>query len=127
MKVLGVAWKAIRYKPGLVTAGFLSDIVFFLQPLAAAVIIREIFNKLEGIPGWNFDINIWILVLLVLPMTLSMRLVGDFVFVFTMWVFVILSRVLIRKNMLLGIFKKPGAVALPDSPGEAISRFRGDI
>ncbi len=127
MKVLGVAWKAIRYKPGLVTAGFLSDIVFFLQPLAAAIIIREIFNKLEGIPGWNFDINIWILVLLVLPMTLSMRLVGDFVFVFTMWVFVILSRVLIRKNMLLGIFKKPGAVALPDSPGEAVSRFRGDI
>ncbi len=26
-----------------------------------------------------------------------------------------------------GIFKKPGAVALPDSPGEAVSRFRGDI
>ena len=29
--------------------------------------------------------------------------------------------------MLEGIFKKPGAVALPDSPGEAVSRFRGDV
>ncbi|MCK5408730.1 MAG: hypothetical protein KAJ30_00565, partial [Candidatus Heimdallarchaeota archaeon] len=127
MKVLRLSWRLIRYKPGLVFAGFLSDVLFFLQPLAAAIIIREIFNKLEGVAGWNIDVNIWILILLVLPLTLSMRLVGDFVFIFTMWVFILASRVLIRKNILLGIFKKPGAVALPDSPGEAVSRFRGDI
>ncbi|MHA1218898.1 MAG: hypothetical protein ACTSO5_09485 [Candidatus Heimdallarchaeaceae archaeon] len=122
MKVL-----RLSYKPGLVFAGFLSDILFFLQPLAAAIIAREIFNKLEGVAGWNIGVNIWVLVLLVLPLTLTMRLVGDFVFIFTMWVFILASRILIRRNMLLGIFKKPGAVALPDSPGEAVSRFRGDI
>jgi len=128
MKVLQLSWRMLKYRPGLVIAGFLSDILFFLQPLAASLIVMEIFNQLQDTDhsGLLSQVNIWVLVLLVLPLTLSMRLVGDFVFVFTMWVFVILSRVLLRKNMLAGIFKKPGAIALPDSPGEAVSRFRGD-
>jgi len=127
MKVMKISWEMLKYKPGLVIGGFLSDILFFLQPLLASLIIREIFNQLQGTAGWDISINIWILVLLVLPLTLSMRLVGDFVFVFTMWIFVLMSRILLRKNMLDGIFKKPGAVALPDSSGEAVSRFRGDV
>ncbi len=127
MKVMKISWEMLKYKPGLVIGGFLSDILFFLQPLAAALVTREIFNQLQGTVGWNISINIWVLVLLVLPITLTMRLIGDFIFVFTMWIFILMSRVLLRKNMLDGIFKKPGAVALPDSPGEAISRFRGDI
>ncbi len=127
MKVMRISWEMLKYKPGLVIGGFLSDILFFLQPLAAGLITREIFNQLQGTAGWDISINIWVLVLLVLPITLTMRLIGDFVFVFTMWIFILMSRILVRKNMLDGIFKKPGAVALPDSPGEAVSRFRGDI
>ena len=126
MKILRMSWEIIKFKPGLVAGGFLADIIFFLQPLAASFIVMEIFNKLQNFPGWQIDVNIWVLVLLVLPVTMSMRLLGDFVFVFTIWTFIIMSRILLRKNMLVGIFKKPGAVALPDSPGEAISRFRGD-
>ena len=34
---------------------------------------------------------------------------------------------LLRKNLLRHILRRPGASALPDSPGEAISRFRGDV
>jgi ABC-type multidrug transport system fused ATPase/permease subunit len=34
---------------------------------------------------------------------------------------------LLRKNLLKHILRRPGASALPDSPGEAISRFRGDV
>jgi len=127
MKVLKLSWRLLRFKPGLAFTGFLSDILFFLQPLAASYIAREIFNQLEGVGGWSTGLNIWILVLLVLPLTLSLRLIGDLIFVFTMWVFILSSQVLLRKNMLVGIFRKPGAVALPDSPGEAVSRFRGDV
>jgi ATP-binding cassette subfamily B protein len=126
MKVLKMSWEMLKFKPGLVFAGFLSDVLFFLQPLAASLVVMEIFNQLQKVPGWQLEVNIWILVLLVLPLTLSMRLIGDFVFVFTMWIFIIMSRILLRRNMLTGIFKKPGAVALPDSAGEAVSRFRGD-
>jgi len=127
MKVLKLSWELIKYKPGLVFGGFLSDILFFLQPLAASFVAREIFNQIEGATGWGIGVNIWILVLLVLPLTMVLRLIGDFVFVFTMWVFFLSGSILLRRNILEGIFKKPGAVALPDSPGEAVSRFRGDI
>jgi ATP-binding cassette subfamily B protein len=34
---------------------------------------------------------------------------------------------LLRKNMLNRILDRPGARAVPGSPGEAISRFRGDV
>ena len=34
---------------------------------------------------------------------------------------------LLRANLLRHILRRPGASALPDSPGEAISRFRGDV
>ncbi len=34
---------------------------------------------------------------------------------------------LLRKNLLGRILQQPGARALPDSPGEAISRFQGDV
>ena len=125
MSVLKVSWGLLKYKPWLAFFGFLSDIFFFIQPLAASLVAREIFNHIEGIQSWN--VNIWILILLILPLTLSLRIIGDLIFVFTMWVFILASRVLLRKNMLEGIFSKPGAVALPDSPGEAVSRFRGDI
>ena len=40
--------------------------------------------------------------------------------------FFVHSVTLLRKNILKNILKKPGSSALPDSPGEAISRFRGD-
>ena len=35
--------------------------------------------------------------------------------------------VLIRRNLLKHILRRPGAAPLPDSPGEAVSRFRNDV
>jgi ATP-binding cassette subfamily B protein len=37
------------------------------------------------------------------------------------------SCALLRKNLIEAILDRPGAKALPDSTGEAISRFRGDV
>ncbi len=34
---------------------------------------------------------------------------------------------LLRKNLLKHILRRPGAAPLPDSPGEAVSRFRNDV
>jgi ATP-binding cassette subfamily B protein len=34
---------------------------------------------------------------------------------------------LLRKNLLRHILRRPGAAPLPDSPGEAISRFKTDV
>ena len=34
---------------------------------------------------------------------------------------------LLSRNMLMSVYRRPGAEGLPDSSGEAISRFRGDV
>ena len=41
--------------------------------------------------------------------------------------FVLTSMALLQQNLLAGILRRPGASALPASPGEAISRFRDDV
>ena len=38
-----------------------------------------------------------------------------------------LNRTLLERNLLLQILRRPGARALPESPGEALSRFRDDV
>ena len=41
--------------------------------------------------------------------------------------FFVHTMTLLRKNLLARVLRRPGARALPDSPGEAISRFMGDV
>ncbi|MEI8079593.1 MAG: hypothetical protein WCH61_08205 [bacterium] len=41
--------------------------------------------------------------------------------------FFVHTMTMLRKNLLSRILRQPGARALPDSPGEAISRFKGDV
>ncbi len=41
--------------------------------------------------------------------------------------FFVNTMTLLRKNLLARVLKRPGARALSDSPGEAISRFTGDV
>jgi len=55
------------------------------------------------------------------------RLLGLFGLVSTNVPFFGATLTLLRKNLLRHILRRPGASALPDSPGEAISRFRGDV
>lgn len=41
--------------------------------------------------------------------------------------FFVHTMTMLRRNMLRHILRRPGAAALPDSPAEALSRFRGDV
>jgi ATP-binding cassette subfamily B protein len=48
----------------------------------------------------------------------------DIIFHFRYW---FRTGALLRKNLLTRILERPGAQAVPGSPGEAISRFRDDV
>jgi len=95
-----------------------------LSYLVPGLITREVFNLLEGIDsvGWN----IWTLLALLVGMG-----VGRFTLIMAgIWCFVpFITRVegTLRQNLMAQVLHKPGAAALPNSPGEAVSRFRGDV
>jgi len=87
-------------------------------------IMAEFFDLLSG--DASTDWNIWTLAGLLFACELG-RILGIFGLINTNVPFFMNTMALLRKNLLTHVLKRPGASALPDSPGEAISRFRGDV
>ncbi len=93
-------------------------------PLVPGLIIRQLFNRLtDGATlGWDYQTLIallvgvgvgrliWLLISVTAYVPLRFQVDGT-----------------LRQNMMAAVLSKPGAAALPSSPGEAVSRFRGDI
>ncbi|MDH5607565.1 MAG: ABC transporter ATP-binding protein/permease, partial [Anaerolineae bacterium] len=85
--------------------------------------------------SWFFDyitgqapagVNLWTLVAFLFAGETA-RVMGIWGLVRTNVPFFGDTMTLLRKNLLKHILNRPGASALPDSPGEAVSRFRGDV
>lgn len=111
-----------RYKSFF--GAWLSALIFFLVPLVTALLIREIFIIVEGGTP-NTDVDLWTLVWII-PLIHVLMAGTDILYAWFIWTFNLASRILLRKNILSGIFKQPGADALQISPGRTIARFRGD-
>ncbi|MBN1287144.1 MAG: ABC transporter ATP-binding protein, partial [Anaerolineae bacterium] len=122
------AWKVIltmvRFRPTLWLMNLGSMLVLMLFWQVPGLLTREFFNLLTGDAPVTFDI--WAIIAFLFGSEL-VRIMGILGLVSTNVPFFVHSMTLLRKNLLMHILKRPGASALPDSPGEAISRFRGDV
>lgn len=118
-------WKLAAFRPGLYLVFGLLEILFFSGfPQLTAWVIRVFFDTISGQTpsGWN-------------PSTLAALLVGIavargiaiFLDVVVYFHFRYTVEALLRRNLFERILSRPGASALPGSPGEAISRFRDDV
>jgi ATP-binding cassette, subfamily B, bacterial len=122
------AWKVIlkmvQYRKDLWLGNWLAMIFLMLFLQIPALAIREFFNLLSG--SSQFGLNLWSIIALLFLSQLG-EVLGIFGLVTTNVPFFQNTMTLLRKNLLRHILRRPGASALPDSPGEAISRFRGDV
>jgi ATP-binding cassette subfamily B protein len=122
------AWKVIlatiRFRPRLWLLNTLS--LFFLMAffMLPGLVSREFFNLLSG--KARAGLNLWTLVALLVVSEVG-GVLGILGAIKTNVPFFVHTMTLLRKNLLSRILKQPGAKALPDSPGEAISRFMGDV
>jgi ATP-binding cassette subfamily B protein len=123
------AWRvvlgAIRFRPKL----WLIDLatVFLVRMLwqvLPGLVMRAFFDLLSG--ETETGLNIWSIVVLLVAMEGGNQ-VAAYGFVYADVPFFADITTLLRKNLLRHILNRPGATALPESPGEAISRFRGDV
>lgn len=123
------AWRvilaAIRFRPRL----WLIDLaaVFLMRMLwqvAPGLVMRAFFDLLSGetVAG----LNVWTIAALLVAMEVGQQ-VAHFGFVYADVPLFADITTLVRRNLLRHILNRPGASALPDSPGEAVSRFRGDV
>jgi len=98
--------------------------VLQLTPLLPGLITRQIFDKLSGeaAVGWS------ICTLLALLVGIGVGRFGNMLIGFFAYNrFRYRTSGILRLNMLQEILRHPGAAALPNSPGEAVSRFNGDV
>jgi ATP-binding cassette subfamily B protein len=122
------AWKVILkmilYRKDLWLANWLMMIILMLFYEIPGLAIREFFNNLSD--SSPLGLNLWSIVGLLFAAEIG-SVLGVWGLVTTNVPFFMNTMTLLRKNLLRHILRRPGASALPDSPGEAISRFRGDV
>lgn len=96
----------------------------FCWQLAPGLIIRAFFDMITGQAQAVF--SIWGIIALLTAAMLG-RAAGQLGFVIADVPLFSEITALLRRNMLKHLLNRPGASPLPDSPGEAVSRFRNDV
>ncbi|MCA9972592.1 MAG: ABC transporter ATP-binding protein, partial [Anaerolineales bacterium] len=97
--------------------------VLHTSSLLPGWLIKQVFDRLTDAPaGWN----IWTFVALLVAAGIG-RFGNLFVAINTYIPYRFTISSILRLNMMKQILRRPGAAALPGSPGEAVSRFRGDV
>jgi len=94
-----------------------------VMPLLPGLVARQILNQISGNAAVAY--NLWVLLALIVGIGIgrfSVMFAGMYVYI----PFRFHMRGTLILNLMKHILNKPGAAALTDSPGEAVSRFRGD-
>lgn len=117
-------WQIVRFSPWMWGGIVVLRIgIFALTRQAGGLLQREYFNNLSGAP--NVGLNAESIAAIVIAVAL-VNAVMIFADIFLHFTYIFRGGALLRKNLLSRILDRPGARAVPQSPGEAISRFRDD-
>ena len=120
-----VIWEMLRFRPWLWFIDLISvALIRFCWQIAPALIIKAFFDMLTG--DAPLTISIWAIVAFFASIWMG-RVVASYGFYYADVPIFADIPTLLRKNLLRHILRRPGASPLPDSPGEAISRFKNDV
>lgn len=123
------AWRyflrMISYSPshyfGLIA---LRIFIFGLFPQLFGLLQREFFNILAGDSTLGFNVPGLAAIYVGFALAQAVTIFAD---IYLHFLYGFRTGALLRKNMLTRILERPGARSVPQSPGEAISRFRDDV
>src|SRR5918996_3578528 len=120
-----VIWEMMRFRPWLWFIDLLCvTLIRFCWQIAPALIIKAFFDMLTGAAPLTF--GIWAIVAFAITSWLG-RVLASYGFYYADVPIFADIPTLLRKNLLRHILRRPGASTLPDSPGEAVSRFKNDV
>lgn len=123
MKTTTFLWRLIRFRPWLYYYTVFYITAFFMGRLVFGLIMQTLFNILPNQP--RLSLELWLLVLLQVVVALVRAIIS-----YTgMQAYVALSFTIVsslQHNLLQHILRRPGAKAIPTSPGEVLNRFRDD-
>ena len=117
-------WRLVLYRPLIWLASTWSIVMAgYLVPLLPGLILREFFNTLTGQAAAGWDV--WTLSALMVGAGVAQIVHGLGCAVFENGT-IRASGTLVQRNVFERILQLPAARAVPQSPGEAVSRFRDD-
>lgn len=123
------AWKVIyemiRFRPWLWFIDLASvALIRFCWQVVPALIMKAFFDMLTG--GAQLTFGIWAIVAFLIAIWLG-RVLASYGFYYADVPIFADMNTLLRRNLLRHILRRPGASPLPDSAGEAVSRFKTDV
>jgi ATP-binding cassette subfamily B protein len=120
----------VQFRPWRYGFNLISITSLILVAMAPGIISREFFNRLPSAPSAPHDLfglPAWLWAICIFQVAARL---GQTAFAvgcqFTNGPFMFEGAALMQRNLFARILELPGARALPQSPGEAISRFRED-
>lgn len=97
---------------------------FLTSPVASGLINRALFDHLTGaVPA---KIGVWGLLAFLVCIHIA-RMLAFFAKTYGEETFRYIAQALLRKNIVANVLRRPGALALPVSLGDAINRLRDDV
>jgi ATP-binding cassette, subfamily B, bacterial len=123
MTAWGFIRRLVKYSPGLFALNLLAWTAFHTIPLATGLAARELIDNLTGHARLGYGIPTLLALIACIPLVRKAASFGGMMF-FT--VFMYTMETLLRRNMLLSVLGAPGAHAMSEASGEAVSRFRDD-
>src|SRR3989441_2790966 len=124
MSMWRVLGRLLVYQPGLYALNMVLWTAFWLTPLLVGLVMRAIFDAVTH--GATVGTGLASVLALLLGVAAARIVIN--VWAVNAWATYFFSRAaLLRSNLLQSILGRPGARALPASPGEAMSRFRDDV
>lgn len=114
----------VRFTPWRYTGNAIAWTLVWVMPVIPGLISKEFFDGLTGEESVSFGVNTLIAFMAAYGLgrvaVVAVAMLSDVNFRFRIGS-------LLRRNMMGRILALPGARAVPDSPGEAISRFRDEV
>lgn len=117
-------WRLLRYDPALFIINIILWTIEHSMPLVPGLLAGWFFGALTGNAPWN--LSVWTIVALVTGVGVGQAAVFAAAAV-TWFAYYFGQQALLRRNMFAWVMRGPGAHRLPDSSGEAMSRFRDDV
>ena len=117
-------WQLTKFKPWIYgTFGLMEILIFGVFPQLTGFTIQAIFDQLTGAAQSSLSLVGLSSLLVAIAVGRGAAFFTDVVLYFT---FQYTVTALLRRNIFNTILQRPGARAVPESPGEAVSRFRDD-
>jgi len=117
-------WALIRVHPGHYATFSALYVIGLSSRLLPGLILQRIFDRLSGSAPAGLDF--WSLLGLLAAAEMA-RVVADLSRVYSEESFRCYGWATLRRNVVANVLHRPGALGLPTSPGDAISRLRGDV